>query len=445
MPANLALRTPPLVSGALPGLGHALEFHRDREGLARRGFEEHGDVFAVQLGPKRLAMVIGPEHTKTFFAETDRKLDQQAVYGFLRAMFGEVLFLAPPEEYQRQRPFMKELLSREKMPRYVELIEEVVQRWIDGLDDRGEFEVTEVMTHLVQQAAAACFLGPEVQARIGEEFWELYEDLSNALDPLLPPNLPHPKFLRRDRAKVKLTELLRPIIAERRAHPEQYDDFLQDLVTAEFRDGELVDEERLRNLLVGLVFASHETTIGQAAWSLILLLQHEEYLGKVQAELDAEAPHPTPFDLGVLSRLPHLAWTVKEVERIRPSIDLLMRLVVEDIEFGDHVIPEGWLVEVVQVVSHRLPGLFDRPEAFDPLRFGPGREEDKQHRFSTFGFGGGIHKCPGMTFANSEMVIIVALLLRQLDLELLTPDPQVVSTLGANRASPATVRYRRRT
>ncbi len=437
-------RTPPFVSGGLPGIGHALEFHRDREGLARRGFEEHGEVFAIRLGPKPLAMVIGPENQRTFFAETGHRLDQYAVYGFLRAMFGEVLFLAPPEEYLRQRPLIKDLLGREKMVQYLELMQVVVQDWVDGLGPSGELELNDVMTRLVQEIAGACFLGPEVQAQIGEEFWSLYGDLSDALDPLLPPNLPHPKFIRRDRAKTRLTEVLRPVVADRRRRPDAYDDFLQDLVMAETKDGELISEELLRNLLVGLIFASHETTIGQAAWTLILLLQHPAYLQLVLDELEAAAPHPTPIDHGTLARLPHLAWTVKEVERLRPSIDLLMRAVVEDVEFGDHVVPAGWLVQVVQVVSHQLPELFDRPGAFDPLRFAPGREEDKQHRFATFGFGGGMHRCPGMSFANSEMAVIAALLLRQLDLELLTPDPHVVSTLGANRASPAVVRYKRR-
>lgn len=433
-----------MVSGALPGLGHALEFHRDREGLARRGFEEHGDVFAVKLGPKKLAMVIGTEHQRTFFTETGHKLDQQAVYGFLKAMFGEALFLAPPEEYMRQRPLMKEMLSPAKLVRHIELMGAVAERWLDGLDDRGELEVNEVVTHLVQEMAGACFLGPDVQARIGDEFWERYEHLSEALDPLLPPNLPLPKFIRRDQAKVRLTELLRPVVAERRRNPEAYDDFLQELVMAEARDGALISEELLRNLLVGMVFASHETTIGQAAWTLVLLLEHPDFLRLVLDELDATVPGATPIDHVAISKLRHLQWTVKEVERLRPSIDLLMRLVVEDVEFGDYIVPEGWLVEVVQVVAHQLPSLFERPSDFDPLRFSPGRDEDKQDRFAMFGFGGGMHKCPGMSFANSEMILIAASMLRRLDLELVTKRHHVVSAVGANRMSPATVRYRRR-
>ncbi len=181
--------TPPLVSGALPVLGHAAEFQRNRPGLIRRGFEEHGGVFAIKLANQNVAVVIGPEHQKMFFMETDGRLSIQEPYQFLRAMFGEVLFLAPHDEYLRQRPLVQELFKREKMLHYVDVMQEVVQQWLDGLGDSGEMELTSEIITLVQEVAGYCFLGPEVHQTIGREFWDLYTDLSKALDPLLPPDL----------------------------------------------------------------------------------------------------------------------------------------------------------------------------------------------------------------------------------------------------------------
>jgi sterol 14-demethylase len=436
--------TPPMVSGAKPVLGHALEFNRDRDGLALRGFQEQGEVFAVKLGPKRMAMVVGPDHHRTFFTETGKKLDMHSVYGFLRAMFGDVVLLAPHDEYMKQRPLLKNAFGQEKMVGYVQRMHDVADEWAQELGDAGELEVTEAVTELIQRTAGRCFLGKELQDAIGPEFWELYGHLNDAVDPLLPPNLPLPKFIRRDRAKTKLAKLFAPVIAERRRNPLAYDDVMQDLVMTEGRDGELIDADTLRNLLIGLIFASYETTIGQGAWTLILLLQHPDYLRLVRHEIDAVAPAGTPIDHTVVARLPHLNWAVREVERLRPSVDLMMRMADEDVEFGDYVVPKGWLVQVVPPVGHLLPQLFAHPTAFDPLRFAPGREEDKQDRFAVIGFGGGMHKCPGMSFANAQMAVYAATLIRSFDLELVTPDPRVVQTIGANGASPAMVRYRRR-
>ena len=437
--------TPPLVSGALPVLGHAAEFQRNRPGLIRRGFAEHGGVFAIKLANQNVAVVIGPEHQKTFFMETDGRLSIQEPYQFLRAMFGEVLFLAPHDEYLRQRPLVQELFKREKMLHYVDVMQEVVQEWLDGLGDSGEMELTSEIITLVQEVAGNCFLGPEVHQAIGREFWDLYTDLSKALDPLLPPDLPLPKFKRRDKAKARMTEILRPIIAERRANPGQYNDFLQDIIMKEDKAGEPVDEELVRNLLLGLMFAGHETTAGQAAWTIILLLQHPHYLELVLDELEEVAPAGVHIDPKRMVQLDHIEWAVREVERLRPSAEMLMRVAKEAIEFGDYLIPAGWLVQVAQEIGHKLPAYFDQPEQFDPLRFSPDRAEDKQHRFGLFGFGGGTHKCTGMNFANNEMTIITALLLREYELELVTPKPQIERGLGASRPSETVIRYQRRT
>jgi sterol 14-demethylase len=436
--------TPPLVSKALPILGHAAEFQRDRSGLIRRGFIEHGSVFALKLANQNVAVVIGPEHQKTFFMETDGRLNIQEPYQFLKAMFGEVLFLAPHDEYLRQRPFVQELFKREKMLHYVDVMQEVVQEWLDGLGDSGEVELTGEILTLVQEVAGNCFLGPEVHQTIGREFWDLYADLSKALDPLLPPNLPLPKFIKRDKAKASMSEILRPIIVERRQHPEKYNDFLQDIIMKEDKAGEQISEELVRNLLLGLMFAGHETTAGQAAWTIILLLQNPDYLQLVLNELEQAAPAGSHIDPKRMVQLDHIEWAVREVERLRPSADMLMRVVKEDIEFGDYLIPAGWLVQVAQEIGHKLPAYFEQPGQFDPLRFAPDRAEDKQHRFSLFGFGGGAHKCTGMNFANNEMTIITALLFRQFDLELVTAEPGIQRGLGASRPTETIIRYRRR-
>lgn len=436
--------TPPLVSGALPGLGHALEFRSDRTSLVRRGFEEHGSVFAIKLANQNVAILIGPENQRVFFMETDKALGIQKPYTFLRAMFGEVLFLAPHDVYLDQRTVVLEAFRREKMLHYQDVMQEVVQKWIDSLGQTGEIELTGEMVRLVQEVAGNCFLGHEVHQQIGREFWDLYADLSAGLDPLLPPNLPLPKFRRRDRAKAQMLTILQPIIAERRAHPDRYDDFLQDLVNKRYRDGREVEEDLIVNLLLGLMFAGHETTAGQAAWTIIMLLQNPEYLRLVQNEIRRVVPYGAPLDTGRMAQLDHIGWAVREVERMRPSVDLLMRTVEEDVEVGDYVIPKGWLAQVAQDVAHNLPGLFEAPENYDPCRYAPGRAEDKADRFSLIGFGGGTHKCTGMNFANNEMTVITALLFQQLDIELLTEHPQIERGLGASRPSQTWIRYRRK-
>ena len=445
MQETVALKTPPVLSGAKPGLGHLLEFGSNRAGLIMRGLAEHGQIFTVKLGPQNVAVLIGPEYHRTFFMETDKKLNMATPYKFLRAAFGEVLFIAGHDEYLRQRPFITQAFRREKMVHYIEVMGREVQKWLDSLGDEGEFEVVETMARMAQEVAGNALMGERFQREVGREFWDLYGDLEKGIDPVLPPNLPLPKFWRRDQARKKMITILEPILEERREHPEEYNDFLQDFVNSRYHDtGQPIEDEVLLNMMLGLMFAGHETTAGQAAWNIILLLQHPDYLALVREEIDRLAPRGTPIDGKVIHSLTHLNYAITEVERLRPSADMLLRDVDEEIEIGGYVIPAGWKVQVSSEIAHRLPEFFDEPDYYDPLRFSPERAEDKSDRFALIGFGGGTHKCIGMNFANTEINVITTLLLQQFDLELETPKPSVKRGTGANRPTPTVIRYRRR-
>ncbi|MEO7021408.1 MAG: cytochrome P450 [Ktedonobacteraceae bacterium] len=436
--------TPPALPGS-PFIGHTMQFIKDRDGLLRRGFEKLGPIFSIKLFGKNSVVLIGPEYQQIFFSETDKKLSMHKTYKFLAAAFGEVGFTGPPEVYTAQRPILHSPFKAEKMITSIKVMQTEVQQWLDTLGEQGEIELTSAITTLVQNVASHALMGKEFREKAGSEFWGYYQILGQSLDPMLPPNLPLPKFIRRDQARKKLSAILRPIIATRRAHPEDYDDFLQDFVNSRYKDGSAVDDETILSLILGLMFAGHETTAGQAAWTIIQLLQNPDYLALVQQEIAEYLPVGQQIDGRGLSNLKHVFWAVEETTRLNPSADMLFRMAEEDVEVGEYRIPQGWSLMVNATIAQKLPDVFSNPESYDPLRFSPERKEDRAHRFSIIGFGGGIHKCAGMNFANNEMIMITSLLLQQFDLELVTKDPQINHGLGANRPKPTIVRYRRKT
>ncbi len=435
--------TVPMLSG-LPLLGSFLEFNRDRLALVRRGYETHGPIFGFKLGPQPVAVLIGPDLHQIFFTETDKKLGMDKPYRSLRAAIGNVAFLASKETYQQQRPVLYAPFAGGKMVQYVRIMQDVIQRWLDGLGASGEMNLTAEIAKLVQNVAGYALMGEDFQRRAGREFWDQYAVLGRSIDLAMPPDLPLPKNLRRDRAKAKMRAILAPIIAERRQNPDQYDDFLQDFVNGRLKDGQPMDDETISSLIRAFMFAGHETTAGQAAWTIIELLRHPDAQQRVLAEVEQQLPFGARIDSSVLRKMENLAWSVREIERLHPSADLLMRYAEEDLAVGDTVVPKGWLVMVMAGFAHRLPTVFRDPEQFDPLRYAPGRAEDAQHRFALIGFGGGMHRCAGINFANNEMMVIVALLFQQFELELLDRDPKPVYGMGATRPQATHVRYRRK-
>ncbi|MDX2138649.1 MAG: cytochrome P450 [Chloroflexota bacterium] len=432
-------RTPPLVSGGFPVIGHTFEFARDRDALFRRGFEEHGNVFSFQLMGKPFAVVTGAANNKLFYGETDKALNMDEAYDFLRATFGDILFVAGQERYQNERPLLQTLFRHDKMARYVNAMRAEVQRWLDSLGDSGEVNISAAMLPLTQMVAGHAFIGANFRDELPDSFWADYQSLSAAIDPLLPPNLPLPKFFRRDRARARMRSVFAQLIARRREHPEQYDDLITLIQTTPLKDGTFMKDEDITTLFIGLLFAGHETTAGQAGWTIIQLLQHPDYLRLVQDEI---AAHVTPdMDPRGLSKLEHIYWAIDETTRMYPSADIQMRMVKAPLTVESYQVEPGWGMVVNAANSHFQADVYTQPEQYDPLRYTRG---EGGGAFEIVGFGGGMHKCTGMNFAKNEMAVITMLLFQQFDLELVTTDIHIQRGVGANRPSAAWVKYRRK-
>lgn len=436
-------RTPPMVSGGLPVIGHALEMMNNRRQLFERGYAEHGKLFTISLGNQNAVVLGDKDHNRIFYAETDKKLNISDVYDFLHAAIGEVLFTAGLEVYNNQRPVLLAIFKRERMEKYIEAMNIEVGRWLEALGDAGEINISAEMQRLTQYVAAHAFLGEDFRQELDDDFWSAYADLGKSLDMVLPPNLPLPKFRRRDRAKQYIRDVFAQLAEKRRRNLDAYDDLITILLTTPQKDGTFMDDDAIATMFTGLMFAGHETTAGQAAWTIIQLLQNPDYLAQVQTEIEAELSDDTSIDAYKLHKLNHLYWAIDETTRLRPSADVQMRIAEEDIVIGDYEIPAGWRLIVSEVVAHYDPNTFSDADEYDPMRHAPERNE-ASNPFSIIGFGGGIHKCTGMNFAKNEMAIITAHLLNQYDLTLVTPNPRVVTGMGANRPSDTIIRYQRK-
>jgi sterol 14-demethylase len=436
---------PPELSG-LPVLGNALEFYKDPVSLFKRGYKTFGPIFTIHLARQPAVVLIGPEYNRFFFEQTDHILSMKEAYRFLIPMFGKrTFFVAGHQEYLEQRNMMLPAFSGRKMVGYIHVMVQEICDWLNTLGQEGEFELVNAFETLTMFVAAGALMGVDFRRRMGQEFWSLYRDLAAGIEFLLPTNLPLPKFRRRDRAKVRLTRLIHQVVAERRLHSQEHEDFLQVFIDSHYSDGNPAPEEVIESLVLGMVFAGHETTAGHASWGLVQLLQNPSYLKRVVEEIDEVMGDGGELTQERLRQMEQLERSLKETERMRPVASLLMRFNREAYDLAEYHIPAGWLTFISPAVSHRIPAIFTDPDVFEPDRFAPGREEDHKAMYSLVGFGGGLHKCLGMNFAYTEMKVIFSLLLHNYRLELLDPDP--VSDTASTTSRPSRtcrIRYQRR-
>jgi sterol 14-demethylase len=431
----------PMVSGAKPVIGHGAEFYRSPEGLFRRGFAEHGDVFGFTLPGRTAVALLGPEQSRTFFAETDRALSVRPAYPFIARMFDpDFFFVADTEEYKRQRLVVLPRFQGRQLHGYVSAMDAEATALIEKLGDSGEFDVTEHFAPLAVRIATRCFLGQDLAAAVDQGFFAQFRRFSGGIASFPRGDWPLPKFVRAKRARDRLRVILGDLIAARRATPLDPPDFLQALAEAQYPDGSPVPDLVVINLILLLIVGGHETTAGHMSWALLDLVDHQEQL----AQATAEALTCTDFDdIASVKPLVHLEACLLETERLHPVANLLAREAVATFQVGDHTIPAGALVFASPAVSHRLSAQWQAPDEYRPDRFMG--EDGQLARRQLIGFGGGSHRCIGLNFAHLEMKVVLARLLANYSWELAGPMPPPISGMHAKwPALPCRVRYRRR-
>lgn len=442
-------KAPKRLSGALPVVGHMLEFGKHPFEFLKHARAEGGEVVEFNLLGQDVVLMTGPAANEAFFRAPDDILDRREAYRLMTPIFGEgVVFDAPGTKLNEQMRMVMQLLRDELMRTYPPVIESEVNSMIARFGDEGELDLLEFMKELTIYTSTHCLVGPEFRRDMTSRFAELYGQLEKAVNPIayVYPYLPIPTFRRRDAARVELVEMINSMIEARKRLDDKPSDGLSTLLDARYDSGERLSSHEITGMLTAMMMAGHHTSAGTATWVILELSRRPELLRRVRAELFAIFGAEGEITYQGLRRAPFLRDVLKEVLRLHPPLIFLFRKVLKDFEYGGYTIEAGKFVCASPAISHRIASVFTQPEIFDPDRYAPGREEDKQP-FAWISFGGGKHKCTGNAFATLQLSTIVALMLRDFDFELIQGehgyrDDYTKATVQP--ADPCRVRYRRR-
>ncbi|WP_327147670.1 cytochrome P450 [Nocardia sp. NBC_01329] len=431
---------PPLVSRSRPAVGHLLEFLRSPERLLWRGNREHGLLFRLRVLGEQAVVVLGAEHNRWFFKETDRDLAIDSAYPFFADMFSQdFYYFGGPEEYERQRDIILPKFRGGQLENYVTVMDDETQKWIESLGDSGEFDLTSELGPLVMRIAARSFLGPNFATEV-KDFFTDFRLFSGGMG-YVPQWIPLPSLIRSRSAGKRLKTSLTAMIHRRRETPLDPPDFLQMLAESQYAEGVPVPDDVLVNLILLLTWAGHETTTGALSWTLADLLGSPTDLARARTEADA-AVAAGRLTMASTRGMGFLEDCVYESERMHPVAYIMARRAATDIELDGYRIPEGTYVFTSPWVTHRLADDYPEPDTYRPARYSD--PNGKALRQRLIGFGGGIHRCLGVHFAKLEMQIILARMLAAFDLELVNGPPEPVSSGTSTKwpESPCVVRYR---
>ncbi|MEJ2008663.1 MAG: cytochrome P450 [Acidobacteriota bacterium] len=425
---SLSSKLPPGPKGRFV-VGNARELARDWMGFLTSCSRKYGDAVFFRFFNLPICLLSHPDYIEQVLVTNQSNFVKSRDYRVLVRVMGEGLLTAEGEVWRRQRRVVQPAFNHENIVSYGDVMVECATQMLDGWKDGESHDVHRDMTHLTLEIVTQSLFGTSVLDKapdVAEGLRFMMEEFTwhANLSFVLPEFTPLPVGFRLRRGIRLLDEVFYSIINERRSNPGDSHDLLGSLLGMRHEDGSSVSDRELRDEMMTLLLAGHETTAVALSWTWYLLAQHPEVEAKLHHELREVLGERRPT-VADIPRLRYTDWVIKESMRLYPPAWGIGRKALADFEIGDYRLPAGTTVFLMQWIVHRDARFFPEPERFRPERW---EDESMQNgnlpRFAYFPFGGGPRKCIGASFATMEAVLLLATIARRFRLEL-SPDARV--------------------
>lgn len=415
-------RSIPPGPGGLPVLGSTLDFGRHTFDFLKRCRLEYGDVVNFEVLGQPFYQLNHPDHIHHVLVDNNTNYTKGS---FLTRQFGEFLgkglILNEGDDWRRQRHLVEPAFHPDRLSMYTEMMTSFTDRLLDTWTSGEARDIGAELTGLTLEIVAAALFDVDIREdapEIRSSFRAITEEFrKRTARPIsLPAWMPTPRNRRYQRALERLDDFVYDIFDRRRADPG--DEIVSMLLKTDSEDGRVMDDKQLRDEVLTLLFAGHETTAVALTFTWYLLATHPSIEESVTAELDEVLADDQP----TIQDVPELQFTrqvLKESMRLYPPVFGVLREPINDDEIGGYRIPAGSTVAMNQIVVHHDSRFFEDPQAFHPRRWTPEFEEQLP-QFAYFPFGGGPRRCIGERFAMLEATLVVATIAQQYRLELLS-------------------------
>jgi cytochrome P450 len=402
-----------------PAVVQAVRYARNPLGFLSNEQRRHGDIFSVRFPFfGRIVYVARPDLVKSVFTgpPADFHAGEANATVLEPALGPHSVLTLDDEPHMRQRKLLLPPFHGERVSRYGELIVEMTRREMESWPVGEPFAMRPHTQRITLAVIMRAVFGVHDEGRL-ERFERLIDDFSRRVGvitsfPMLRrnfgPGSPWPRFLR---SREALDEFIYEEIRLRRAEPghEDRDDVLSLLMGARDEDGNPMSDQELRDEMVTVLGAGHETTATGLAWAVERLVRNPAVLAKLRESL-------------ATGEEDYLNATVKETLRARPVIVDVARKLKAPATIGGYELPAGQFVLPAIAALHYRDDLFPEPEEFRPERFLDGKADN----YAWIPFGGGIRRCIGAAFAEYEMRTILREFVERAELRPVTPEPERV-------------------
>lgn len=438
----------------LPLVGHAAALVRDPVRCFHDAVRERGSLVRLRVPGGAITLVAHPDDLRHVLHDRARRYVRGSSVDLIRPMLGNGLPLSDGEFWLRQRRTMQPLFARGRIAEMVGTMTRVARRYLDALRPGEEVSTHYLMMRITRDVIVETMFSDSI-AGDAEALDEALATIEGyvaryAMLPVaIPLWLPLPDQRRFRRAIEVLDRLVYRLLEGRRAADPAAAprDLLDALLRARDPEtGAAMSPREIRDEVVNIFFAGHETTANLMTWATLELTRRPEVEARVAAEVEA-AIGAGEIHEEALRRLEYTHATLREVLRLHPPAWIFARQAAEDDELRGHPIRRGTTLLIFPYGTHRLPEFWPEPERFDPERFlrDPALGIGGVKSYAYLPFGAGPHVCIGNHFALTEALIIAAVLARRGRLRALRPEearPRPAATLHVAGGLPARLEAR---
>lgn len=415
-------------------VGNLVQLGEDPLGFLTECASKYGDIIPLRLGLKSACLLTNPDYIEQVLKDRESFIKSRGLRS-LRSLLGEGLLTSEGESWFRQRRLAQPVFQQKRISGYGQVMVEYAEAMANSWQDGQTRDIHEDMMRLTLNIVMKTIFNQEVSE--GEA-----KNIANAVDVamdwfeskrkqgfLILEWFPRPENIRYKNAIQQLDKSVYSIINQRRSSGESPGDLLSMLMEARDEDDHSqMNDKQLRDEVITLIIAGHETTSNTLSWTWMLLAQYPEVQAKLLEEINTvlEGRTPTVADL---PRLRYASLVIKESMRLYPAVPTIGREAVKDCEIGGYTIPAGCAIIISQWVMHHNPKYFENPEVFQPERW----ENDLEKRLTKgvyIPFGDGPRICIGKGFALMEAVLLLVTIAQKYQLSIvpyfpIVPQPSI--------------------
>lgn len=406
-------------------LGDTLELVKSPLAYVIKNQKKHGDLFEVHTIGEKVMFATHPDVAKHLLVDNNKSYHKSFDYQILKIVLGEGLLSSDGSFWLKQRRLAQPAFHKKRLDMmFNTMLDETIQlcKRLEKIKESGNtFNLNHELTTVTINIVAKTLFGTEIDASIelvGKHITHLNSYVVDKVNnPLLPPAwVPTARNIAFKKAMKDLNDIIYKIITHRRNNPQDQDDLLAMLMNARDEEtGEGMTDLQLRDEILTLFVAGHETSATSLSWIMILLSENPGWTEACKKEVDAVIGNRLPV-LEDMQKLPLLKRVIDEALRMYPPAWIVGRKALEDDEVIGFKIKKGYNVIISTYVIHRHPEFWEQPDKFDPDRFLPERSNNR-HKYAYFPFGGGPRMCIGNNFALMEMTLILVMLLQRYNLK----------------------------